>query len=245
MLTLRGADRASAQPVAAFAGAVVRMGYVPPPGDEFGTARVLVVGDVLRRVLEDVHGAQVLAALVTGEPDVRVDDGLMIRPVSGPFGSLDSAAIGLGHRLSLVVTATSPVPAQRFPVPRPIRVGVVRRTRGPEPRDRSTLRFVLATTPYADELTLTATLLEHAQSTLDRWRTRLAEWSRHPSRPIPPAWLSAVIAALDDDLDLAAVRSVLEELEDSAGIEPGAKFETFAYLDRVLAVDLVRDLGRR
>jgi hypothetical protein len=37
---------------------------------------------------------------------------------------------------------------------------------------------------------------------------------------------------------------LLRELEDIEGIEPGAKFEAFNYLDRVLAVDLARDLGR-
>jgi hypothetical protein len=37
---------------------------------------------------------------------------------------------------------------------------------------------------------------------------------------------------------------MMSELEGAEGVEPGAKFEAFAYLDQVLAVDLSRDLGR-
>jgi cysteinyl-tRNA synthetase len=37
---------------------------------------------------------------------------------------------------------------------------------------------------------------------------------------------------------------VLSELEKDADIPPGAKFETFAWIDRVLGLDLVRDVGK-
>jgi hypothetical protein len=40
------------------------------------------------------------------------------------------------------------------------------------------------------------------------------------------------------------VVAMMIELENTEGVEPGAKFEAFAYLDRVLAVDLARNLGR-
>jgi cysteinyl-tRNA synthetase len=53
-----------------------------------------------------------------------------------------------------------------------------------------------------------------------------------------------VIAALDDDLDLAKVVAMLGELETAQGIAPGAKFEAFTHTDRVLAVDLMRTLRR-
>jgi hypothetical protein len=53
-----------------------------------------------------------------------------------------------------------------------------------------------------------------------------------------------VIAALDDDLDVARLVAMMGELEIAEDIEAGAKFEAFAFLDRVLSVDLTRDLGR-
>ena len=67
---------------------------------------------------------------------------------------------------------------------------------------------------------------------------------REHASPIPPAWRAAAIAALDDNLDVTRVVEMMSELEGAEGVEPGAKFEAFAYLDRVLAVDLSRDLGR-
>jgi cysteinyl-tRNA synthetase len=37
---------------------------------------------------------------------------------------------------------------------------------------------------------------------------------------------------------------VLSELEKDDGVPAGAKFETFAWVDRVLGLDAVRDVGR-
>jgi cysteinyl-tRNA synthetase len=113
----------------------------------------------------------------------------------------------------------------------------------PEP-DPATARFALARLPYKQQLEMTSALLEDAQSILDRWRDRVAQWSRHPSHPIPSDWRTAVIAALDDDLDVARLVAMMGELEIAEDIEAGAKFEAFAFLDRVLSVDLTRDLGR-
>ncbi len=57
-------------------------------------------------------------------------------------------------------------------------------------------------------------------------------------------YTSDVLGALDDDLDgPAAVRS-LHALAADAGLPPGAKFEAFAYLDRLLGLDLAREVGR-
>jgi cysteinyl-tRNA synthetase len=36
----------------------------------------------------------------------------------------------------------------------------------------------------------------------------------------------------------------LRELEREETVPPGSKFETFAYLDRLLGLDLARDVGR-
>ena len=51
-------------------------------------------------------------------------------------------------------------------------------------------------------------------------------------------------AAFDDDLDTPAALRVLRTLEQDTEIPPGAKFETFAYADQLLGLDLARDIGR-
>jgi cysteinyl-tRNA synthetase len=51
-------------------------------------------------------------------------------------------------------------------------------------------------------------------------------------------------AALDEDLDTPTALVTLADLEKDPDVAPGAKFETFAWADRVLGLDLVRDVGR-
>jgi cysteinyl-tRNA synthetase len=51
-------------------------------------------------------------------------------------------------------------------------------------------------------------------------------------------------AAFDDDLDTPAAIRVLRAMEKDSDIPPGAKFETFAHADRLLGLDLARDIGR-
>ena len=53
-----------------------------------------------------------------------------------------------------------------------------------------------------------------------------------------------VLAAFDDDLDTPRALQVLRRLEKDADVAPGAKFETFAWADRLLGLDLVRLVGR-
>jgi hypothetical protein len=209
-------------------------------------ARVLVVGDIARRVLEDVHSAQVLAAVITDDhaaADQLLRSGLMVRPVIGVYATRVAAEAGLGKPLSLI---TTPAEVQHeLPVwPQVVAVAPVRAPgRCPE-SEAATVRLALACVDYAQPLEVTRSVLERCQAILERWRDRMDQWSRHASRPIPPTSRAAVIAALDDNLNVARVVAMMRELEDIEGIEPGAKFEAFNYLDRVLAVDLARDLGR-
>ena len=53
-----------------------------------------------------------------------------------------------------------------------------------------------------------------------------------------------IFDALDDDLDTPAALRALRELERDPAIPAGSKFETFASADRVLGLDLVREIGR-
>jgi cysteinyl-tRNA synthetase len=97
---------------------------------------------------------------------------------------------------------------------------------------------------YRQQLNLTWPTLEAADGTLRRWRERVAAWATEPSKPMCAEYSDRIFGALDDDLDTPAALRALRELERDAAIPAGSKFETFASADRVLGLDLVREVGR-
>ena len=110
--------------------------------------------------------------------------------------------------------------------------------------DPLALRFAFLDHRYRQQLNLTWAVLEAADRTLRRWRERVAEWARSPSKPMCAEYVSDFAAAFDDDLDTPAALRVLRSLEKDGEIAPGAKFETFAHADHLLGLDLARDIGR-
>jgi cysteinyl-tRNA synthetase len=52
-----------------------------------------------------------------------------------------------------------------------------------------------------------------------------------------------VLEAFEDDLDTPRALQVLRRLEKDASVPDGAKFETFAWADALLGLDLVRLVG--
>ncbi|HEY5857673.1 MAG TPA: hypothetical protein VIW24_27480 [Aldersonia sp.] len=245
---------AAATPTAALgtAGSVVHMCVRMPPSDRSlmpEAVRMLVVADLIRRVLEDLHSAQVMLTLLasgTSSPVVLGDlDKLMIRPPAGVFDSVDAAAAGIGARVALMVTAAQDESAAEFAV-------AVGATAGSEPlddlihagHDPSTLRCVLLATHYAQQVPLTTQRITDAARLLHRWRERVAEWSTHVSVKMPAGIIDAASRAFDRNLEVPTVLDLMRDVESDAAIAPGAKFETFVHLDRVLAFDLIRYLGR-
>jgi hypothetical protein len=79
---------------------------------------------------------------------------------------------------------------------------------------------------------------------LTRWRSLVAQWARSPSGAMSRPHADAISGALADDLDTPAALRVLAELADDPGVPDGVKFETFAAADRLLALDLARDIGK-
>ena len=71
----------------------------------------------------------------------------------------------------------------------------------------------------------------------------VARWARQPSRPIPDDVRGRLRDAWDDDLDVPRVLDVLRQVETEPDLPDGARFETYAYADRLLGLDLTRDLG--
>lgn len=111
--------------------------------------------------------------------------------------------------------------------------------------DPLALRLAFLEHRYRQQMNLTWAVLQAADSTLARWRDRVAGWATSPSAAMPRDRVDVMRRAVDDDLDTPRVIRMLRELEKDPAIAPGAKFETFAHLDRVLGLDLVRTVGQQ
>lgn len=110
--------------------------------------------------------------------------------------------------------------------------------------DPLALRLAFLQHRYRQQMNLTWEVLVAADSMITRWRERLADWATHPSEAMPAEVVASVRAMFDDDLDTPRAISLLRELEKDPAVSPGAKFEAFAHLDRLLGLDLARDVGR-
>jgi cysteinyl-tRNA synthetase len=110
--------------------------------------------------------------------------------------------------------------------------------------DPLALRLLFLGSRYRQQLDLTWAALDAAGTALRRWRERVARWAETPSAAPSRGHLTAIRAALDDDLDTPGALAALARLAQDPGLPDGAKFETAAAADRVLGLDLVRDVGR-
>jgi hypothetical protein len=109
--------------------------------------------------------------------------------------------------------------------------------------DPLSARLVFLSRRYRDDLDLSWEGLFAAGKTLLRWRERVAEWALSPSAPIARRYADAISTAFEDDLDTPAALGELHALEGDADVPDGAKFETFAAMDRLFGLDLARDIG--
>ena len=105
------------------------------------------------------------------------------------------------------------------------------------------VRLALLSFPYHQPADLTEETLADARVTVERWRLGVAEWAKSPSRPVP-ARIAETLQSAFGDLDTVSVLAMLRGLAAAAGVAAGAKFETFLSADRVLGLDLPRDIGR-
>jgi len=110
--------------------------------------------------------------------------------------------------------------------------------------DPLALRLAFLEQRYRQQMNLTWATLAGADRTLRRWREQVATWACEPSAPMSRRHADAVVTAFDSDLDTPAAMRELRALEKDTGVAPGAKFETFAHLDRLLGLDVVRDVGK-
>ncbi|MET7287273.1 hypothetical protein [Streptomyces sp. NPDC005573] len=105
------------------------------------------------------------------------------------------------------------------------------------------LRLALLSRPRNTPVRLDAGTLDEAARTLAHWRSAVARWAREPSRPVPEGVRTRLRAAWEDDLDLPGVLAVLRDVADDPALADGARFETYVYADRLLGLELSRDLG--
>ncbi|MFF7449483.1 MULTISPECIES: hypothetical protein [unclassified Streptomyces] len=222
------------------------------PGYDTSALRVLLVADVLARALE-LGGAPVWSVLRAERDEAELRAGVAALGIR-PFESGRDAGAGPGEgRVIHVVGAGGATPDG-------VRVAVapVARADGggpgpegaahaaaPEPAvgaDPGDLRLALLSHRHDLPVRLDAAALDDAHATLARWRRTVAGWARQPSRPVPEEVRDELQSAWEDDLDVPGVLRVLRRVE-TADLPEGARFETYAYADRLLGLELTRDLG--
>lgn len=232
----------------------------PADGTWSGLAdlRVLLVADVLTRIAE-LQGLQVVAVLASASPppdaldqDVvalgihpptaRAVPGEAEKSLGGPAhvhlarntAGLSDSAAGPLVEVGPAADLTRQEPGDR-PGPR---------SGGGNSGDQLALRLALLSRPHRQPVRLTPAVLADAAESLRRWRRAVAEWASQPSRPIPPETAEKIRDAFDEDLNTVAALAVLHAAESDHDMPAGAKFETFVFVDRVLGLELAREIGR-
>jgi hypothetical protein len=226
-------------------------------GSDIKGQRVLLVADLLARTAE-LRGLQVLIVLAftSGSSEQaraleRAADALGIHPPAARAGSPD-AQTSLGGAIDIhVVSQSASVDGDQIgPV---VLVGAARMRQAGEAaagdvltkhrQDPLAVRLALMSFPYHQSAELTEAVLTSARETLGHWRHQVAEWAESPSRPIPARITEAAQAAFGD-LDTVSALALLRSVALDASVPAGARFETFVYADRILGLDLAREIGR-
>ncbi|MGW2015613.1 hypothetical protein [Streptomyces sp. NPDC001927] len=230
-----------------------------PVGDAgigMGELRALLVGDVLARAAE-LHGLQARTFLATQDlPQEQAQEldramsALGIHPPTNAVGTLCATADV--HVQAYGTTAQDASGGVRVEVaqvsPAPGKNGTPDGTHplpAPEGTDPLSMRMLMLMHAYRAPVVLADAALEDARRTLENWRQLVADWAQEPSRPVPADVLRHAHAVLADDLDAPAVLDTLVDVATRTDVPPGAKFETFAFLDRVLGLDLAREVGHQ
>ena len=110
--------------------------------------------------------------------------------------------------------------------------------------DPLTVRLVFMHNRYREGVDATWDMLGTWDEILTGWRRSVAQWANSPSAAMSARYADAITAAFEDDLFTPIALRQLQLLEEDSDVAPGAKFETFAAADRLLGLDLARDIGR-
>ncbi|MFJ3025403.1 hypothetical protein ACIPH4_31235 [Streptomyces tendae] len=234
-------------------------------GRDADALRVLLVADLLMRALE-LDGTPAWAVLTgTAEADrLRKDAAALgIRPFEDGAATGHGPATGQGVRVVAEATAAGAAElVAEFGAEGEDEGGADRDEDG---RDETTVavapvrpaaldldsdladpdavRLALLERQHHARVELDATALDEARDTLARLRRAVADWARHPSRPVPVEVRDRLRAAWEDDLDAPGVLRLLRRVETDPDLADGARFEICAYADRFLGLHLTRDVG--
>lgn len=232
----------------------------PDDPDDLTGLRVLLVADVLARVME-LRGRTVLVGWTC--PASAAADAAGIRPADA-HGTPDELTEALGGPPGVHLTSRTyeGKGGMSLQIGEAVTGGGAHRDTSSRDTDQDTGQGMDQGTGQGaapDPLALRLLLLGHAHHApvdvsgkalgaggekLADWRAKVAAWADEPSRAMPAEFVREATAALENGLDTPAVLRLLDDLEKAAGVPGGAKFETFAYFDRVLGLEIVRDVGR-
>ena len=109
--------------------------------------------------------------------------------------------------------------------------------------DPLALRLAFLALHYRQPPELTWAELAQADAALRAWRRQVAVWATQPSEPISPVPRRAV-RRFRRRSGWPGRAAVTAELAADAEIPPGSRLDTFAHLDQLLGLDLVREVGR-
>lgn len=234
MLTLRDAETGKPTPVGARG--AIRLLISADGEAALSRLRALLVGDVLRRVA-DVAGVRVIVA---ADDRVPGRDALGIAPAhTDPDAYADRADVAIGPgpggavRLD-VGTLTAGGSPDVPPLATPF---------GDPGTDPAALRLAMLGAPYGQPTDLSPADLDTAGTELARWRGRVAAWAESPSRPMCADHVARFRDAFESGLDVPRALAALRLVEADPDIPPGSKFETFVFADRILALELPREIG--
>ncbi|HZA84774.1 MAG TPA: cysteine--tRNA ligase [Actinomycetes bacterium] len=111
------------------------------------------------------------------------------------------------------------------------------------------VRLLFLQARYGSQFNFTWDALAGAGTTLDRLRSRMAEWARAApvDRPVAAgahAYEQRFWEAVSDDLNTPRALAVLHELEGDESLPPAARLASVAAFDRFLGLDLAAEVGQ-
>ncbi len=218
---------------------------VHAPGQAgLGQARAYLTADLLRRAAEVSRLLPLVSDFLPADADVarlrEACDALNVHPPRDTFLGPASALSGI-PRFDVGITAKAPgeiAGSARLWVQVPGN-GVLVDTDA----EAVIVRLSLLRHSHGDPIPDGSDSGDAAE-TLNRWRGLVARWARSPSGAMSRRHADAIADAFADDLDTPAALRVMAELADDPAVPDGVKFETFAAADRLLGLDLARDIGR-
>lgn len=108
--------------------------------------------------------------------------------------------------------------------------------------DPLSLRLCFLENRYRSQMDLTWQSINSANTLLERWRNKMAQWSAatDASPEIVSSYIAEIVADFSLDLDTPRALQKLRELEKSLEISAGSKYKVFIEVDSLFGLDFNR-----